>query len=83
MTLRTRTRRGALLMLLSAVGIVAVFAAQPFLVDAAGAYGVPERLQADPGLPPGDYFRATFAPAVPLLLGAALAFLVARGPTRP
>ena len=71
----TRARRGALLMLLSAAGILAVFAAQPILVEAAGAYGVPEGLRADTGTPPGDYYRAAFAPAVPLLLGAALAFL--------
>ena len=83
LVLKGRTRRGASLMLISAAGIVAVFGAQPFLVNAAGAYGVPQRLQADPGLPPSDYFLASFAPAVPLLMGAALAFLVARGTTRP
>lgn len=75
LTLRAKTRPGALLMLLSAAGILAVFAAQPLLVEAAGAYGVPERLRADTGPPPGDYYRAAFAPAVPLLVGAALAFL--------
>ena len=63
-------------MLLSAAGIVAVFGAQPFLVEAAGAYGVPEGLRADSGTPPGGYYRGvTFAPAVPLLLGTALALL--------
>ena len=72
---RARTRPGALLMLLSAAGILAVFAAQPLLVEAAGAYGVPEGLRADIGTPPADYYRAAFAPAVPLLVGAALAFL--------
>ena len=51
LVLKDRTRRGALLMLISAAGVVAVFSAQPFLVNAAGAYGVPKRLQADPGLP--------------------------------
>ena len=83
LVLKDRTRRGALLMLISAAGVVAVFSAQPFLVNAAGAYGVPKRLQADPGLPPGDYFLASFAPAAALLVGAALAFLVARASTRP
>ena len=75
LALRASPRPGALLMLLSAVGIVAVFAAQPLLVGAAGEYGVPEGLRADTGTPPGSYYRAAFAPAVPLLLGAALAFL--------
>ena len=75
LALRARTRPGALLMLLSAAGILAVFAAQPLLVEAAGAYGVSERLRADTGPPPGDYYRAAFAPTIPLLLGAALAFL--------
>jgi hypothetical protein len=75
LALRGRARPGALLMLLSAAGILAVFAAQPLLVGAAGAYGVPERLRVDTGTPPGGYYRATLAPAVLLLLGAALAFL--------
>lgn len=75
--------RGALLMLLAAVGIVVVHAVQPSLVSAAGAYGVPEGLRADTGPPPGSYFRLALAPAVCLLVGTALAFLVARRPARP
>ncbi len=74
---------GALLMLLAAVGIAIVHAVQPTAMSAAGAYGVPEGLRVDTGLPPGSYFRLALAPAVSLLVRAALAFLVARRPAHP
>ena len=47
------------------------------------AAGVPEGLRADTGPPPGSYFRAALGPVVPLLAGAALAFVVARRSARP
>jgi hypothetical protein len=83
-TWRGAARRGALLMVLAALGIAIVLGVvQPAAVSAAGAYGVPERLRADTGSPPGSYFRAALGPVVPLLAGAALAFLAARRSARP
>ncbi len=79
---RRRRRTGVFLMLVAAAGIAVVFAVQPFLVNAAGALGIPERLQAEPGLPPAGFLAASFAPAVALLLGAALALMAMRRRTR-
>jgi hypothetical protein len=84
---RGNVRRGAWLMLISAVGIAAAFAIQPFLVGVAGSYGVPEEVlndpeyQTDPGFTPRGFFVA-FAPAAALLVGAMLAFASVRPPAR-
>jgi hypothetical protein len=84
-TWRGAARRGALLMVLAALGIAIVLGVvQPAAVSAApAAAGVPEGLRADTGPPPGSYFRAALGPVVPLLAGAALAFVVARRSARP
>jgi len=75
---RGDTRRGAWLMLLSAIGIVAAFTVQPVLVVAAGNYGLPEEFRGDPfGFQRGGFLVA-FAPAAALLVGAMLAFASAR-----
>jgi hypothetical protein len=74
-------RRGARLMLLSAIGIAIAFAVQPVLVATTGNYGLPEQFQAGPsGFQPGGFFVA-FAPAAALLVGALLAFASATRPT--
>ena len=72
---RHRTRRGALLMLVAALGIAAVLLAQPFLVDAAGDRGLPERITNDSEPSLADQPLARLAPAGTLLVGAALALL--------
>ena len=84
-TWRGAARRGALLMVLAALGIAIVLGVvQPAAVSAApAAAGVPEGLRADTGPPPGSYFRAALGPVVPLLAGAALAFVAARRSARP
>jgi len=72
-----RTRRGALLMLVAALGVSAALVAQPFLVDAAGDRGLPERIRnnREPSL--ADQPPARLAPAGALLAGSALALLAA------
>ena len=76
--LRGSARRGALLMLLAAVGLGIILAAQPFIVDAASDRSRPEGIGdvLEPSLaePP----LAHFVPAVALLAGAALAFVARR-----
>lgn len=71
-----RARRGALLMLVAALGVAAALIAQPFLVDAAGDRGLPERIGNDwePSLT--DQPLTRLGPAGALLVGAALALLV-------
>lgn len=72
---RDRPRRGALLMLVAALGVAAAVAAQPFLVNAAGDRGLPERFRGDTE-PSLEGSAAHFVPAGVLLVGAALASLV-------
>ena len=71
---RTRggSGRGALLMLVAALGVAAFVAAQPFLIDAVGDRGLPERFQ-DDTRPSLEGSVAQLVPAGTLLAGAALA----------
>lgn len=73
-----RARRGALLMLVAAVGVAAAMAAQPFLVDAAGDRGLPERIRNDREPSLVDRPLARFFPSGALLAGAAVALAARR-----
>ena len=65
-------------MLVAAVGVAAAMAAQPFLVDAAGDRGLPERIRNDREPSLADRPLARFLPSGALLAGAAVALAARR-----
>ena len=74
-------RTGVYLMLVAALGVAAVVASQPFLINAAGAVTIPEDLRRDTVLPGAVWWAMSLIPATVLLLASALGALATR-PTR-
>ncbi len=74
-------RTGVYLMLVATLGMATVVAAQPFLINVAGAVGIPENLRRDTGLPGAGWWVMSLIPVTVLLLASVLGALATR-PTR-